>query len=125
MGYLHALMRAGDVVDIACQSMTVGKNWSINAIRVSQDQAFDPYFMPSGQSVMLYSKYHGNNFLAMVGENIPTYKQPFKMNDLEPSEKVAVVDALVTENSSNIFFHVINRHFSKDILWTVVITNNK
>jgi len=51
----------------------------------------------------------------MVGENIPTYKQPFKMNDLEPSEKVAVVDALVTENSSNIFFHVINRHFSKDI----------
>ena len=95
--------------------MTVGRAWGIDAIRVSQEQAFDPYFMPTGQGVALYSKYHGNSFLAMTGKNIPAYKQPFRMNTLEASDKVAIIDAVATENSSNIYFHVINRHFSKDI----------
>lgn len=115
VGFIHAFMRAGDIINIACQSMTVGKEWGIAAIMVSQEQAFDPYFTPTGNALAMYSKYHGNNFLEMKGENIPTYKQPFKMNVLKPRKKIAVIDALATENESNIYFHVINRDFSKDI----------
>ena len=115
VSYLHAFMRAGNVVEIACQCMTIGKKWPINSIRVSQTQDFEPYFLPTGQIILMYSKYHGNNFLAIKGKNVQTYKQPFKMNWLSPSDKVAMIDALVTENSSNIFFHVINRHYSKNI----------
>ena len=118
-GYLHAFIRAGDVIAIANQSMTVGKNWSISSIRVSETGEFDPFFMPGGMMTMLYAKYHGNSLLEIERENVPTYNQPFKMNDIFQKDKVAIVDALATENSSNIFFHVINRHFTKDIPVTI------
>jgi alpha-N-arabinofuranosidase len=114
-GFLHAFMRSGDIIKIACQSMTVGKAWGLTAIHVSQEQAFDPFFLPTGQLLAMYSKYHGNNFLGVKGEKIPTYNQPIRMNILKPNKKIALVDALATGNESNIFFHVINRDFSKDI----------
>ncbi len=118
-GYLHAFIRAGDVIAIANQSMTVGKNWSISSIRVSETGKFDPFFMPGGMMTMLYAKYHGNSLLEIEKENVPTYNQPFKMHDIFQKDKVAIVDALATENSSNIFFHVINRHFTKEIPVTI------
>ncbi len=71
MGFLHAYMRAGDVVKIACQSMLVGKTWPLTGVRISETQAFDPFFLPAGQGVMLYSKYHGNKLLKKIGKNIP------------------------------------------------------
>ncbi|MCK5852557.1 hypothetical protein KAH27_05950 [bacterium] len=121
-GYLQAYMRAGDVVSITCQSMTVGKHWSIDSIRVSDTGEFDPFFLPSGMITMFYSKYHGNNLLDIERKNVPTYKQPFKMHDIFKKDKVAIVDALVTENSTNIFFHAINRHFTKDIPVTIDVS---
>ncbi|RLD11776.1 MAG: hypothetical protein DRI44_02845 [Chlamydiae bacterium] len=122
-GYLHAYIRAGDVVSIACQSMTVGKNWSIDSIRVSDTGKFDPFFLPNGMVTMFYSKYHGNSLLDIERKNVATYKQPFKMHDIFPKDKVAIIDALATENSSNLFFHAINRHFTKDIPITIDLSN--
>ncbi len=118
-GYLHAYIRAGDVVSIACQSMTVGKNWPIASIVVSDAEKFDPFFLPSGMVTMFYSKYHGTSLIDIERKNVPTYNQPFKMNDIFSKDKVAIVDALATEDSTNIFFHVINRHFTKDIPVTI------
>ena len=68
-------MQAGDVVSIACQCMTGGKKWPINSIRVSQTQAFDPYFLPTGQGILMYSKYHGNNFLAIKQRFTQTFNR--------------------------------------------------
>jgi len=121
-GYLHAYIRSGDIVSITCQSMTVGRLWSIASIAVSEAQKFDPFFIPCGMVTMFYSKHHGNNLLDIERKNVPTYKQPFKMHDIFSKDKVALVDALATENSSNIFFHAINRHFTKDIPVTIDVS---
>ena len=121
-GYLHAYIRAGDVVSIACQSMTVGKNWPIASIMVSDTEKFDPFFLPSGMVTMFYSKYHGTSLIDIERKNVPAYKQPFKMHDIYKKDKVAIVDALATENTTNIFFHAINRHFTKDIPVTIDIS---
>ena len=122
-GYLHAYIRAGDTVSITCQSMTVGREWSIASIVVSDTGKFDPFFMPSGMVTMFYSKYHGNTLLEIERKNVPVYKQPFKMHDIFRKDKVAIVDALSTENSSNVFFHAINRHFTKDVPITIDVSN--
>ena len=122
-GYLHAYIRAGDVVSIACQSMTVGRLWSIASIAVSDTGKFDPFFLPGGMVTMFYSKYHGNSLLDIERKNVPTYKQPFRMHDIFQKDKVALVDALATEDSSNVFFHAINRHFTKGIPVTIDISN--
>jgi alpha-N-arabinofuranosidase len=37
-GFLHAFIRAGDVISIACQSMTVGCSWDITAIHVDREE---------------------------------------------------------------------------------------
>jgi len=56
MGYLHAFIRAGDIIDIACQSITVGRNWGIDAIRLSQNQDFEDQWKFVGGSFI----YHYN-----------------------------------------------------------------
>jgi alpha-N-arabinofuranosidase len=110
-GYLHAMMRAGDVVDIGCQSMLVGIGWDIHAIHADREDKEPAYYMPSGQATMLYSHYHGPNRLDVVAENVPAYEQPFKMAGIQPRGKVACLDALATAGDEAIFFHVINRSF--------------
>lgn len=113
-GFLHALMRAGDVVDIGCQSMLVGNSWPIHAIHADREGKVPPYFMPSGQATMLYSHHHGRDRLQVVAENVPTFEQPFKMGDIQPWEKLACLDAVATAGDTAVFFHVINRSFDRD-----------
>ncbi len=72
---------------------------------------------------MFYSKYHGSSLLDIERKNVPTYKQPFKMHDISAKEKVAIIDALATENSTNLFFHAINRHFTKNISVTIDLSD--
>ncbi len=124
-GFMHAMMRSGDAVKIACQSMTVGKNWFLTAIRVSESESFEPFFMPAGQMLMFYSKYHGSKMLKTTGKNIPTYKQPLKMNWLHAQKKIAYVDALTTADKNAIYFHAINRHFTSDIPITIDLSRFK
>lgn len=112
-GFLHALMRAGDVVDIGCQSMLVGNSWAIHAIHADREGKQPPYFMPSGQATMLYSHHHGRNRLQVVAENVPTYEQPFTMGGIQPWEKLAYLDAVATAGDAAVFLHVINRSFDR------------
>ena len=114
-GFLHAFMRAGDVIDIACQSMTVGRAWNFTAIHVDPNSSEPAYMLPSGQVVMFYAKHHGNVRLEMEGRDVPTYAQPLRMGDLTPKARVATVDALATANDKALFFHAINRHFTEDV----------
>ncbi len=122
-GFLHAMMRAGDVVDIGCQSMLVGNKWGIHAIWADRAGKEPPHYMPSGQATMLYSHHHGPNRLNLVAENVPAYEQLFKMAGINPKEKVACLDALATAGGDAVFFHVINRSFDAD--YTVAIDVSK
>jgi alpha-N-arabinofuranosidase len=119
-GFVHALMRSADVIDIACQAMTVGMQWdSIHAIKVDASGKSPPYFIPNGHLMALYAAHHGSRLLALESAGVPTYVQPFKMGGISPYPCVAYLDTLATANEHTVFLHVINRHFEKDLTITV------
>jgi len=122
-GFLHALMRSADVIEIGCQSMLVGKSWSISAILADPEAKEPPYYMPCGQATMLYSRHHGEKLLALEATGVPTYVQPIKMEGIRARDKVAYLDALVTASDQAVFFHVINRHFDEAIEVNVDVTD--
>lgn len=113
-GFLHAFMRRGDKIKMACQSMTVGKGWGITGIRVDPDYEQQPVMLPTGQVTGLYASHHGDELLKIDYENIPTFEQPYYMNAIVPHEKVAELDVLATKSDGQLFVHVINRSFKND-----------
>ena len=121
-GYLHAFMRAADVIELGCQSMLVGNSWGIHAIKADVEAKIPPYYMPTGQVTMFYSKHHGEKLLALESSSVPTYKQPYRMGGIGPKEKVAYVDALATADDRLVYFHAINRSFEKSIDVTIDIS---
>ena len=114
-GYLHAFMRAGDTIEIACQSMTVGNAWGITGIRADRQGQKPAYSLPTGQVTLFYSKHHGSQLLAMTSVDVPTYSQPFRMGGIRPRSAVAYLDSLATADPGAVYFHVINRHFSNPL----------
>jgi len=121
-GYLHAFMRAGDVIELGCQSMLVGNSWGITSIRADVEGEVPPFYMPTGQVTMFYSKHHGEKLLAVVSKNVPTYKQPYHMGGIGPQGKVPYIDAVATANEKGIYFHAINRHFEQSIDVTIDVS---
>jgi len=121
-GYLHAFMRAADVIELGCQSMLVGNSWGITSIRADAKGEIAPFYMPTGQVTMFYSKHHGDQLLALVSKNVPTYEQPYRMGGIGPRMKVAYVDALATADEEHIYFHAINRSFEQATDVTVDIS---
>jgi alpha-N-arabinofuranosidase len=111
--YVHAFMRAADVIEIGCQSMLVGNSWGIHAIWADAKGEAPPHYMPTGQVTMFYSKHHGENLLALDSRNVPTYEQPYQMGGIGPKRKVTYVDALATADEKHIYFHAVNRSFDK------------
>ena len=121
-GYLHAFMRSADVIELGCQSMLVGNAWGIHAIKADAEGKIPPYYMPTGQITMFYSKHHGDRLLALESQNVPTYEQPYRMGGIQPSRKVVVIDALATADRKRLYFHAINRSFEKTMKITIDVS---
>jgi alpha-N-arabinofuranosidase len=120
--YIHAFMRAADVIEIGCQSMLVGNSWGIHAIWADKAAEIPPHYMPTGQITMFYSKHHGENLLALESKNVPMYEQPYQMGGISPKPKVACIDALATADDKHIYFHAINRSFEKSRVVTIDVS---
>ncbi len=114
-GMLHAIMRQGDVVQLATQSMLIGDRWGIHAIYCDRDGRTPPYMVPSGQVTMLYSWYHGNERLKVDLTGVPRYEQPYRMAGNSPANSVAYLDVLATRNDKTLYVHAINRHFDESL----------
>ncbi|HUV65490.1 MAG TPA: alpha-L-arabinofuranosidase C-terminal domain-containing protein [Sedimentisphaerales bacterium] len=114
-GYLHAFIRAADVIGLGCQSMLVGNAWGIHAIKADAKGEIPPYYMPTGQVTMFYSKHHGDKLLALESRNVPMYEQPYQMGGIRPSKKIACIDALATASEERIYLHAINRSFEQTL----------
>ena len=121
-GYLHAFMRSADVIELGCQSMLVGNAWGIDAVRADAEGKVPPFYMPTGQVTMLYSKHHGDALLALESRNVPAYEQPYRMGGIRPSQKVAVIDALATADEKRLYFHAINRCFETSLDVTIDVS---
>jgi alpha-N-arabinofuranosidase len=119
-GILHALIRASDVVEVACHSIMVGNCWNIAQVRVDPNAKVEPYITPDGQLSSLYAKYHGRRLLQTELSGSPMFSQELAMGAIEPRKKVSYVDALVTQGDDGcLYVHAINRHMDKDITLTV------
>ena len=114
-GMLHSIMRQGDVVQLATQSMLIGDGWKIHAIWCDRNGKTPPYMVPSGQVTALYSKHHGDRRLQVDVSNVPRYDQPYRMAGIGPSRQVASLDVLVTRDEDTLYLHAINRHFDRAI----------
>jgi alpha-N-arabinofuranosidase len=114
-GILHAIMRQGDVVRLAAQSMLIGDRWGIHAIYCDRDGRTPPYMVPSGQVTMLYSWYHGHERLKVDLAGVPRYAQPYRMAGNAPAHNVAFLDVLATHNDKTLYVHAINRHFDQSL----------
>ncbi len=112
-GFIHAMMRSGDVIDMACQSMLVGMGWGISAIHVDPAAVKDPVYLPTGQLTAFYSKHHGDRLVKVDAAGVPTYEQPYRMGGIMPSKKVAVIDVVATASETAVYIHAINRSFDK------------
>lgn len=121
-GFVHALMRKGDVVEIATQSMLVGKGWGIAAILVDPNGVKPPRRTPSGMVTTLYGLHHGDRLMEMKDSGVPTYKQPLRLEGIRPSPKVATIDALATASEKAVFWHAINRSFYRGLEVAVDLT---
>ena len=118
-GFIHAMMRSGDVIDIACQSMLVGMGWGISAVHADPAAVKDPVYLPTGQLTAFYSKHHGDRLVKVDAVGVPTYEQPYRMGGIRPSKKVAVIDAVATANETTVYVHAINRSFDKAMEVTI------
>jgi len=114
-GILHAIMRQGDVVRVAAQSMLIGDRWGIHAIHCDRDGRTQPYMVPSGQVTMLYSRHHGSARLKVDLTGVPRYEQPYRMGGNVPAHGAAYLDALATRNDKTLYVHLINRHFDQPL----------
>jgi alpha-N-arabinofuranosidase len=112
-GILHAILRQGDVVQMAAQSMLIGDGWDIHAIHCDRHGQSPAFMVPSGQVTMLYSQHHGNRRLEIELGNVPCYEQPYRMSGNRPVASVAYLDVLATRSDNALYLHVINRHFEQ------------
>lgn len=114
-GFLNGLIRTGDLVQIACQSMLIGASWDITSIRIDPQGKAAPYFLPQGQMTLFYNQHHGQHRLAVNSEKLPQYQQPFSMGWMPQSPtSVALVDMVATANEQKLYIHAINRNFEQD-----------
>ncbi|MHC4401760.1 MAG: hypothetical protein ACYTG0_18975 [Planctomycetota bacterium] len=114
-GVLHAIMRQGDVVHMAAQSMLIGDGWGIHAIHCDRQGRTPPYMIPSGQVTTLYNRHHGDRRLKVGLADMPYYEQPYRMAGIGPKKRVAYVDVLATRDDETLYLHAINRHFDRAI----------
>ncbi|MEM6332194.1 MAG: hypothetical protein AAF823_02525 [Planctomycetota bacterium] len=113
-GFIHAIMRRGDRAVIACQSMMLGNNWEITAVRVGEGH--EPFIKPTGRVTGFYSRHHGSAMLAVDDHDVPRYEQPYTMGGILPAARVARIDTLATADEELMYVHMIHRSFDKPSL---------
>ena len=114
-GFLQAMMRGGDVIRIGCQSMLIGHSWGIAAVDVDGDRHRPPVLSPTGAATTLYRHHHGDRRLRIESADVPTYRQPYRMNSTHARDVVATLDALATADDDSVYLHVINRSWDTDL----------
>jgi alpha-N-arabinofuranosidase len=112
-GFIHALLRQSDLLSFATQSMLLGTTWELNAIRVYPQTDKKALIFPTGQITAFYNKWHGSRLLTCQTQDIPVYNQPASLGNIEPRDKVAMIDALATGDENRVFVHAINRSFDQ------------
>lgn len=123
-GFLNGLMRSGNDIEIACQSLLIGIDWNITSIRVDPAAQRLPYFQPQGQMALFYSNHHSSTLLGVESAAVPSYRQPFSIGwARSPENNVAYVDLVATADEKVIYIHAINRAPDRDLPITLDLSS--
>lgn len=112
---LHALLRRGDVIELATQSMLIGKAWGITGIRVAPDAERPPFYMPTAEATTLYRRHHGDRRLTVHYEAKPPPWRPAVLFDLQyrVTEQASPVDMVATRDAKNLYLHILNTDYGQ------------
>lgn len=114
--FLHGLMRQGDQVRIATQSMLLGSGWSFASIFGDPAGEHEPYYTPQGSATMFLRKHHGPKLLRSQLAGVATHPQPYRFGwGGGVDHEVAELDVLVTADERRVFVHAINRTFDRNL----------
>ncbi len=118
---LNALLRRGDIVEMATQSMLVGKSWGIAGIRVAKDGVAPPTYAPSAEVTTLYRKHHGDRRLQVHYETkLPLWQPEVCFSkDYRVTERAALVDAVATRDDKHLYLHLLNTDYNRPCRLTV------
>jgi alpha-N-arabinofuranosidase len=111
--FIHGLIRGGERIKLAHQSMLIGVNWGITTVRIPPEGPDKAYLIPSGAITGFYARHHGDRRLDAVFQDVPSFSQPYAMGTITPQDKVAVVDAVVTADDAYVYVHLISRAFDR------------
>jgi len=112
-GFLNGLMRDGEYVVMANQSMLVGKNWGIAAVHLPTEEGGEPYYSSQATVTTLYNRHHGGNLLSVRRDVGETYPQSYRVGWCPPAARVAVLDIAATGDEQHIWVHAVNRDPAK------------
>ncbi|MEO0530262.1 MAG: hypothetical protein AAF266_06745 [Planctomycetota bacterium] len=118
-GYLNAMIRHGDHLQLATQSMMLGVSWNIAAVEADADAEHEPFLTPSGATTALYTQYHGDRRLAVT----PLGATPEVTRNLtlvgwgrhDATEPLPLIDTVVTRSDDRLFLHVLQRSLTDAI----------
>jgi hypothetical protein len=102
-GFLNGLLRQGDAVGLATQSMLIGTVWGITGIRTGSAGA-DPVLWPQAQVTRLYATHHGDRVLPSQLSDVPLIAPAPGFNQLP----AAAVDVVVTAADARVCVHAVN-----------------
>jgi alpha-N-arabinofuranosidase len=114
-GFLNGLMRQGDKIRIATQSMLVGHAWGIAAIRVDPTGKKPVTYNAQSAATTFYNLHHGDRLLAVRTANVPFAAQPYQVNWLQPRPRVTMLDVVATRDDKAVYVHAINRSYDQDL----------
>ncbi|MFP4358677.1 MAG: hypothetical protein ACLFSZ_09620 [Puniceicoccaceae bacterium] len=112
-GFLHAMLRESEHLHLATQSMMVGNHWMIAGVRVDPEAVEPPFVLPSGRMTGFYAEHSGDRFVPLEIDDAPVRPQPVSMGSLRATPKVALIDAVATEDDDAVYLHLINRDKDK------------
>lgn len=110
---LQAMLRSGDVIELATQSMLVGKSWGIAGIKVAKDGVAPATFSPSAEATTLFRKHHGDRRLRVHYETAmaPWTPEVLFNKEYRVTEGALTVDVVATRDDRNLYLHILNTDY--------------
>jgi alpha-L-arabinofuranosidase len=110
---LNALLRRGDRVELATQSMLVGCAWGIAGIRVDPKSGKPPMIVPTAAATTLYGRNHGDRRLEVrVDTEPPKWQAGVCFSKEHPGcTSASVVDVVATRDRDRLYLHIVNTDY--------------
>lgn len=107
-GFLHGLMR-DEHATLANQSLLLGTSWGITSVRATSDGTVG--YIPQGEAMRLHAEFHGTEVLASELTGSTMIEAPVRVTTWWPQvARAAVLDAVVSADSTHYYVHLLNRH---------------